>query len=214
MKKDDPAGDYAEAAALFASAIPFVGGAISNVLTGWSAERRYERIKEVCAGLARDLEAFTGRVRADYVRSEEFSDLVDQALRRVAMERSEEKRRLYRGVLLGAVTGADQSYDEQLHLLRVIESLQAAHIEVLRALLQTPSAADGTHGTFRQTLKRRLPHLTDQRIADLVTQLDDLRVTKVGNLKVITTAQGAQRMQTMVTALGRRLASYLREEGA
>ena len=111
---DDAAADFADLGALFASVVPVVGGAVSFVLSDWTAQRRYQRVRDVLQGLAKDLQQFKGDVKEEYVRSDEFTDLLDQTLRRVANERYEEKRRLYRGVLLGAITGQGQSYDEHL----------------------------------------------------------------------------------------------------
>jgi flagellar biosynthesis chaperone FliJ len=212
---DDAAGDYADLAALFMSAVPVVGGAVSMVLSGWSAERRYQRIREVLGGLARDLAHFKGQVREEYVRSDEFVDLLDQTLRRVATERNEAKRRLYRGLLLGAVTSEKESYDEQLHTLRVIDSLQAAHIAVLRAILEEPRSDynEGISGSFMETLRSRLRDLSEERITDLVGQLNDHHVVNLGSLQSMMTARGAQDMRGTITPFGKRLVSYLREEG-
>lgn len=208
---DNAAGDYAELAGLFASVVPVVGGAVQQVLTGWSAERRYQRVREALAGLASDLAQFKGRVREEYVRSEEFADLLDQTLRRVATERNEEKRRLYRGVLLGAVIAQGQSYDEQLHFLRIIDALQAAHIALLRAILQEPDPRffDNMVGSPLQTLRRRLPDLSEERITELVTQLNGQHVTSLTSLHTTMTARGAEDLRSALTSLGKRLVAYL-----
>jgi len=129
---NDAAADFADLGAIFASVIPVLGGAVNFVLNDWTAQRRYQRVRDVLQGLARDLQRFKADVKEECVRSDEFADLLDQTLRRVANERHEEKRRLYRGVLLGAITGQEQSYDEHLHTLRVIDSLQVAHMALLR----------------------------------------------------------------------------------
>jgi hypothetical protein len=151
----------------------------------------------VLQGLAKDLQQFKGDVKEEYVRSDEFTDLLDQTLRRVANERYEEKRRLYRGVLLGAITGQGQSYDEHLHMLRVIDSLQVAHMALLKAILQVPDPKymDGISGSFIETLKRRLPELSEARIGDLVAQLNDQRVLTIGSLQAMMTARGAEDMR-------------------
>jgi len=216
LDDDDAAGDYADLGALFASVVPVLGGAVSQVLSGWSAERRYQRVREVLRGLVGDLERDKGRVREEYIRSDEFADLLDQTLRRVATERNEEKRRLYRGVLLGTVTSDETSYDEQLHMLRVIDALQAAHILLLRAILKKPPPNvdyGGTTGSFMETLSGRLGTLSKERISDLVGQLSDHRVISMGGLRTMMTARGAQDMRGTITPFGERLVSYLKEEG-
>ena len=50
---EDSRTDFAlEAAAAAVSILPGLGGAIANLLTGWSAERKRERVREVLGGLA------------------------------------------------------------------------------------------------------------------------------------------------------------------
>jgi hypothetical protein len=57
---EDSRTDFAlEAAAAAVSILPGLGGAIANVLTGWSAERKRERVREVLGGLALRLAIIT-----------------------------------------------------------------------------------------------------------------------------------------------------------
>jgi len=179
---EDTRGDLAlEAGALVANFLPGLGGAIANVLSGWSAERKRERVREVISGLALRLVNLQSEVADEYVRGDEFEDLLDQTLRRVANERHESKRRLYREFLVGAIT-KPATYDEQLRILRILEELQAAHIILLRAILQDPDPkhADGISGSLAATLARRMPAYKDQ-IDDLVAQLDDFRITEMSS---------------------------------
>ena len=211
---NDAAADFADLGAIFASVIPVLGGAVSLVLSDWSAQRRYQRVRDVLQGLARDLQRFKADVKEEYVRSDEFADLLDQTLRRVANERHEEKRRLYRGVILGAITGQEQSYDEHLHTLRVIDSLQVAHMVLLRAVRQEPDAkwAGGISGSFMETLGRRLPGLSEERVGELVAQLRDHRLLNIGGLNTMMTARGAEDMRHVLTPFGRRLVALLIED--
>src|SRR5262249_50087884 len=134
---------------LFANAIPvpILAGAVSNVLSGWSQKRRFQRIREVLGRLEAQLARVRDQVREDYIRSDEFEDLLDQTLRRVATERQEAKRRLYAAFLASAVTSPGEPYHEQLRFLRTVEELQPDHIRVIRAMLQDPGPAPpGTGG--------------------------------------------------------------------
>jgi hypothetical protein len=144
------------------------------------------------------------------VRSDEFEDLLDQTLRRVANERHESKRRLYREFLVEAIT-KPAAYDEQLRILRILEELQAAHIILLRAILQEPDPkhADGISGSFNATLARRLPAYNDV-IGDLVAQLNDFRITNLSSLHTMMTARGAEDTRGTVTPFGQRFVSYIR----
>jgi hypothetical protein len=213
---NDLFGDIADLGALFATSVPVVGSAVSFVLSDWTAQRRYKRVREVLLGLSQDLMQLRDRVREEYVRSDEFVDLLDQTLRRVANERNEQKRSLYRGLLLGAIAEHVLSYDEQLHMLRLIDVLQAAHITLLRAILQEPDPkyADGITGNFMATLRRRLPDLPEERIADLVAQFNDHHVLKTGDLQTNMSADGAEDMRDTLAPLGKRLVTFLKDAPA
>jgi hypothetical protein len=61
-------------------------------------------VREVISGLALRLANLQSTLADEYVRGDEFEDLLDQTLRRVANERHESKRRLYREFLVAAIT--------------------------------------------------------------------------------------------------------------
>ena len=213
---DDAVRDYFELGALFANIVPVFGGAVSNVLTGWSQARRMARVREVLEHLARDLTATRQAIREDYIRSDEFEDLLDQTLRRVAAERHEAKRRLYAAFLAGAVTSPGEPYHEQLRFLRTLEELQPDHIRIIGAMLQEPprdSGASGGMGSISQTLRLRLPDIPPDRIADLAEQLAvELRVATTDRqvLNGMMSGHAAEDLRDRFTPYGKRLVSYLR----
>lgn len=214
---DDTRKDLAlDAAAIFASLLPGLGGAISNVISGWSAERKRERVREVIDGLALRLANLHSKVAEEYVRSDELEDLLDQTLRRVANERHESKRRLYREFLVGAVT-TPAPYDEQLRVLRALDELQAAHLGLLRALMQEPDAkhADAMMSSPAATLTRRVPGLSREQLGDLVAQLETLRIVTslVTRLHTGMTGGGAEDLRNSITPFGNRFVEYILRSG-
>jgi len=207
---DDAVGDYVDVAAVFSSVIPVLGGAISNVLSGWSQQRRMDRIREVLEGLQSRLLALEARVDKEYVRGEEFEDLLDQTLRRVSHERHEEKRRLYREFLLDATTKRDVPYDEQLRMIRVLDELQVAHIKVLRAVMQEPRPTPGPVSvTWLPALTGRLSGMSEELIEELFEQLKDLKVLKREETR-IRMARSAEEAGRVVTRFGHRLVDFIR----
>jgi hypothetical protein len=198
-----------DVAAFVGSAVPWIGGPVSNVLGGISMGRKLARVREVLEGLVTDLAEFKSEVAEEYVKTEEFEELLEQTLKRAADERNEEKRRIYRAFLTDAIESPGKPYDEQIRFLRTLEELQPDHLKVLRALSQTPEPNPGI--TPNQTLRRRLPELEEARIEDLVTQLNDLRVTNLTNLKVMMTGHGAENLQHAITQYGNRFLQYLIE---
>lgn len=128
------------------SAVPWIGGPVSNVLSGISFGRKISRVKEVLEGIANDLRNFKSEVSETYVKTEEFEELLENTLRNVAEERNEERRRIYKAFIVGTIKSPGQSYDEQVRFLRILEDIQGDHIRILEALSQSPDMSLLRHG--------------------------------------------------------------------
>ena len=197
-------------ASFVSSAAPIIGGAVSNVLSGISTDRKIKRVDLLLRELAEELRGFQSEVSNDYVKTEDFEDLLEQTLRRTSEERNEQKRQILKAFLLESVKSPGESYDDQLRFLKLSENIYGDHILVLKALLETPKEIrGGLSGSPFQTLKDRLPDLSEEKIKDLVNQLNDLRLVHLPSLNVMTTANGAQDLRNHVTQLGLRYVSYL-----
>ena len=198
-------------AAFVSSVVPWIGGPVSNVLGGLSFGRKMNRVCEVLEGLTSDLKEFKSDVSEEYVRTEDFEDILEQSLKRVAEERNEGKRNMYRAFLTDAVESPGETYDEQLRFLRTLEELQPDHLLVLSALSQEPDSKLGRIGSRIQTLRQRLPNIPEVRIAELVDQLNTMRLTNLTTLKGMMSAQGAADLRNSVTSYGQRFIQYLVE---
>jgi len=197
--------------AFVGSAVPWIGGPVSNVLGGMSLGRKLGRVREVLKSLSNDLSEFKSEVSENYVKTEEFEDLLEQTLKRVGEERNQEKRHLYKEFLTDAIESPGESYDDQLRLLRTFEQVPPDHIRVLKAIAQEPDSNPGMMGSSIQTLRERLPELDEQRIEELVTQLNDMRITNLGSLKVVMTGHGAADLRRVTTEYGKRILKYIYE---
>lgn len=199
-------------AATITSAVPWIGGPVSSVLSGLGVQRRFERVQEVLEGLAEELRGFHSEVSESYVKTDDFQELLEKTLRQAADERNENKRRLYRDFLVGAVKSPVPSFDEQTRLLKTVEQLELDHVRLLRALLADPTDAPTLTGSPRQTLIRRLPGLSADRITELVNGLDDLRLTNgLGRrLVVMMTGRGSADLRLSLTDYGRSFVERLR----
>jgi len=200
-----------DVASFVSSAVPWVGGPISNVLSGISFGRRLGRVREVLIGLIHDFEGFQSDVSKTYVKTEEFEELLERTLRQAADERSKEKPRIYRKFLVGAIKSPGEPYNEQLRLLRALEEIQPDHFRVLHALLQKPDVnlVPGLPGSPGQTLSKRLPDISNERIEDLVIQLNDMHLTDLTRMRTTMTAHGAQDLQHTITPFGQRFLKFV-----
>lgn len=199
------------AGSIIASAVPWLGGPVSSVLSGIGTERKLKRIREVLDGLADELKDFESEVARDYVRTEDFEELLEHALRRAADERNAEVRGLYVRFLRRVIVEPADEYDDQMEVLRAVESLRREHIAVLQALLAEPTGdeSSGFAGSPMQTLEGRTG-LDRDRIEPVVERLDELKLAKARDgLFTMMTARGAASLRGRVTDLGVRVLDYV-----
>lgn len=196
-------------ASFVSSAVPWIGGPVSNVLGGMSLGRKLKRVSEVLESLAADIKNLESEVSKSYVETEEFEDMLEQTLKRVGEERNEEKRHLYKEFLSDAIEHPGEPYDQQTRILRTFEEINPNHIFVLKAMSQEPEADPGMMGSPIQTLRNRLPEFDEKQIDESVNQLNDMRVTNISNLRIMMTGQGASDLRHFVTDYGKRVVTYI-----
>jgi hypothetical protein len=198
--------------AAVASIVPWVGGPIGAVLTGMSQTRKINRVREVLVNMAHQIKDIDTDVSQNYVKTEDFEELLEKTLRQAAEERNEEKRRAYAAFLANDIKSPGRPYDEKIRILRTLEEIQADHIRVLKVLLQEPDPnieKTSSIGAISQTLQRQLPDMSSEAITDLARQLTDMRLAELGSLNTMMTARGAEDLRSRVTEYGRRFVQYI-----
>lgn len=204
-----PAERALDVATFVMNALPWLGSPIAGVLSGISTDRKIARVNEVVLGLVEKLRDFESAASKQFVKTEEFEELLEQTLRQVATERNADKRRMYRDFLLGAIESPGEPYDEQKRFLRTMEDLQADHLRVLKALAQEPQPVDGLVGSQIATLRARLSDLSESQIEERVQQLNDMRVVQLHSLRGMMTPRGAEDLRHAITPYGVRFLRYL-----
>jgi hypothetical protein len=201
-----------DSVAAVSALVPLLGGPVSNILSGVSSDRRFERMKAVLLKLARKLDEM-GVAQSDYVRSEDFEDLLVEGLERVMRERSSEKRALYTNILSNSVLKPNLDYDEKISFLRTLDALQPRDIAVLKGFLATGKPMRGSFaGSARGVL---LELLSDLAPADVDQSLDTLE--RVGILKgvnaiaAINVSDAQTRLRGFLTSYGDALTAFLSE---
>ena len=198
-------------ASSIASTVPWLGGVVSSVLSGYGQTRKLNRIQEVLDDLADRLTGFESKVSRDYVRTEDFEELLEHTLRRVADERNSEVRKLYVDFIHKTIVEPSDDYDAHMDVLTRIERLRAVDVVVLHAMLEEPSQdeVDRLIGSPIQSLEERTG-LERDIIKAAIENTDDLRITNLtGSLQTMMTARGAASLQHAVTALGKRVLGYI-----
>jgi hypothetical protein len=123
--------DYVAAAARAAlGAVPFAGSLLSEIAGSIIPNQRIERI----VSFARELESRLSEVDQRVVRSqltnENFTDLMEEALRQVARSVSQERRAHIASLIVNGLKPDDVSYVESKHLLRILGEVN--DIEIIR----------------------------------------------------------------------------------
>lgn len=205
-----------EVSAAVISAVPWLGGPVSSVLSGISIRRRFDRVRvqEVLNALAEELRDFRSEASERYVTTEEFEELLERTLRQAADERNQEKRQLYGAILAGVIQSPGGRFEDQIRFLRTLEALDSDHIRVLRAILAEPTDAPSYLGSFRQTLIRRFPGSSQEQITQLVRDLDGLLLTnRIADRLVVTmTGRDSADMRHPLSDYGRQFVRFLRME--
>ena len=193
-----------------ASAVPWIGGTVSNFLSGIAVNRRFGRVEEVLNGLVNELKGFRSEASKAYVKTEDFEELLEKTLWQAADERNEEKRRMYRDFLTGAIKDPGAPIEEQTRFLKTLDYLEVDHVRVLRALLADPSDAP-VLGSIRRTLLRRVPGPSADRITEIVRELDGLSLT--GDLSprlvMVMTGRGSADLKSAIKPKGQQFLKFL-----
>jgi hypothetical protein len=209
ITRQDAVSTGLDFAAVLVSIAPWIGGPIGAVLSGVSLGRKMKRVEEVLLGLAADLKDRQNAQSEEYLASEDFQDLMEKVILTVSEERVVEKRNMFRAFLAGAVLEPGEPYDEQLRFVELLRSVQLAHIRIIAACAEMPSPATGMIGSPSQTLAHRLPDYSPQLIAELVGQLNDLRLLRLTSLNTLMTGHGAADLRGVISPLGHRFLKYL-----
>ena len=213
IQKDPRSDKIVEILSVITSAAPALGGPVSAILNGYVTNRKFQRMAAAVQQLAEEISSVERSVVESYVATEDFEDLVDDTLRRIAVERQEAKRVLLAHFLAINIRESASNYDELDRILRVLDSLQPAHVLLMRALDQAPNYGElGFSGSPIHTLKSRLPQFDVDLIRDLVQQLNDLRLTDLRSVSAMMTPRGAQELQSTFTPFGRRLMKYIEDK--
>ncbi len=213
VERRDGTDTALEISAAFASAVPWVGGAVSNYIAGHANDRKFHRVAEELKKLADDMKRVESDTAKQYVKTEEFEDLLDLTMQKIALERSEQKRKMYRAFLANTAASPGEPWPEKQRFLRTLDDVEPDHVRLLKALLQEPRRDLGpmAFGSISGTIRERAPEIVP-RLDQLVRDLDRMGLANVGQTGGMMTGHGAQDLRGRVTAYGQRFARYVMAE--
>jgi len=110
-----------------------LGGVLNSIFSGQVTQGRFDRVKEQLSFLNEEVEQIKDRIHTDYVKTDEFEELVALTLEKMARELDPRKRSQYRRMIVNLMVLQPEDYNEQRRLLRLAEELTPKHIQLLRA---------------------------------------------------------------------------------
>lgn len=206
---------FAELVAVVTSAAPWIGGPVAEIIGGAATNLKIKRVTEFVEGVLEYVEALHTKAAEEFVKSEDFADILEKTAQAAADERHETKRRLFSNYILNNIAHPEISYDRRLKCLRVLMQVDTRHVDLLKALLQqpTPEEMNQMMGSPSATLQRRVPHLHDE-FSVIIHETNMLALTKIRDnyLNTMMTGPGAADLRNAVTGFGQELLSFVSEE--
>ena len=170
--------------------------------------RRIGRVVDELSQLGMELEDLKAAVARQPDR-DEFDELVANVLRRVQVERSEEKRRALRWILIGALQGDEYDFDERLRFMRDIDHLHPDHIKLMRAMWHERATRDEPN-----TMVMALAAVTGVPWARVQERMEDLKAWRITtpdfeSLRTTASPKAIQAKKSLLTSYGKRLTRFV-----
>lgn len=164
-----------------ASVVPYIGGPLSNILSGISNKRKCERLKHFIEELRDELEKQGSKISESYVKTEEYEEILEETLSRVTRERSNKKQRMYKDFLMNAMINPEETtYDVKRRIIRVLEDIQVDDIKVLNTILtKLQKSPNGQTGLQFPSLLSQLSEMERDHAQAIVFHLNGLGLTYI-----------------------------------
>jgi hypothetical protein len=200
---------------------PIVGGLVGSIVSGRLVDRKLARLAQTIDFLRSYLGEYRVDIDETYAVSEDFAELLEEALLKAARDRSEAKRRAYaRFLAQDLARPLATTYDIKLRLLRKLEDLQEGHLAVLAAIENEGRADDnpawGPPATRLEVISARSGiqlEVTkvlceDLSNEDLLTDWQHLN-SRTRETGLVFTREELEHTRGFLSRLGRQLVSYL-----
>lgn len=203
---------FAELVAIVSSAAPWIGGPVAEIIGGAATNLKIQRVTQFVKDVLDHVEALHTKATEEFVRSEDFVDILEKAAQAVADERQEKKRNLFASYILNNISHPEISYDRRLKCLQLLKQVDTRHIDLLMVLLRhpTPQESSMPMSAPSTTIEHRAPHLRDNLTA-IIHETNTLGLTSIRDnyLNLNITGGGAANLGHAVTPLGNELLMFI-----
>jgi hypothetical protein len=205
LRRGSDAGKIFEVLSLLED-IPFLGTIVKPMVVAggwWAEDRKPDRVFPVLVALKDKLHN-TDRSQSEYVRRDEFRDLVEEALRRIADQPSDERRRWLQNIFLRTVD-EPRDHTENILFLRLAEEL-STNAQKLLSVLEQPVTNPSDTLEGRDNLLARRSGVPAERIKEALKEL--VRAGVVDEETLSYGARGQRGFAGMLSRLGSDFLTY------
>lgn len=192
-------------------------------------ERKIKRLEEFYSKLTVTLQTQQDKINKEFVNKEDFLDVFEEVTRYVVLERQEQKRQLYKNILVNSITSATCDYDKTERYFRLLDNLTETEIKIL-AVLDNPKHYNDANGmpvkdpinnayqtswnlvtgsgVLTQVLGMKI-----HEVEDAITVLfsNGLIFSNVLDRKLETNANGIHVLDNLLTTRGKDFVKFLKE---
>lgn len=151
----------------FLSTIPFAGSLLAEIAGSIIPKQRVDRIADFASKLEHRIEHLEKERVTSALNDEEFTDLIEEALRQASRSTTSE-RRVYLASLLGNSLSSDAiSYAETKHLMRLLGELTDVEVIWLRSYAVPTLGGD-------EEFRNLHAHVLTPKVAHLGSSLEEI----------------------------------------
>lgn len=183
----DPSNiDYVTSLAKSAlGAVPFAGSLLAEIAGSVIPNQRIERLVKFALALEDRLSGLEKEAVRANLRDENFTELVEEAVRQAARSTSDERRKYIAAIVANSLTKEEVEHQESKHLLRILGELNDVEVLWLRFYLNSTYGGDlefrAKHEMLLRPVSARLksePSMLDKEILQdsYLEHLEQLRL--------------------------------------
>jgi hypothetical protein len=208
-----PARDHALAIGLAAlNAVPLAGGTIAALISEYVPRQKQVRLVRFVEELGDRLKAQQARIDQEFVRTNEFQTLFEDALDRVQQRKNEDKFDYWARLIAGVAGTERPPRADRDRFIDTLDRLRPAHLRLLHIVATTREGPpDAYMGSADRTLTWKMPGTP---IEEIRRDWDDLARENVLQSfpSGMMTAEGAGNLTVRVTPYGQQFIRLLQLE--